>query len=163
MNSILKNFSRNWVWGVLVLSLFAQITAWPTVPAKEPDSVLIWDKLERSSLKGDSQTGLVARNISADAQKLFGKPIEVSGYILANEFDSGQLSQFLLTHYSGGCIHVPLPPPNSMIEVDMAPGRTAPPLFKKRVTVTGVLSQGDRVDSLYKMVATEVKEFPFTQ
>jgi len=156
MSPISKKFA-------LALALFVQLTAWPIVTAKEPDSVLIWDKLERSSVQADRQTGSVISTISPDAKQLFGKPVVVAGYILANEFDSGQLSQFLLTHYSGGCIHVPLPPPTSMIEVEMAPGHTAAPLFKKRVVVTGILNKGARVDSLYKMVATDVKELPFTQ
>ena len=143
----------NYRLAVILAAILCVLPAWAGAPPREPASVLIWDDLER--IQPEKKT------VPPQVEKYLNHPIEVAGYIIANEFGSGDLSQFILTHYAGGCIHVPLPPPNSMIEVEMAPGKKSGLFWKKRVVVRGVLSLGHRVDAAYKMVVDEVKELPF--
>jgi hypothetical protein len=138
---------------VLLIQSLIVTSTFAAGQASEPLSVLIWDDLERIQSE--------ARVVPPQVEKYLNHPIEVAGYIIANEFGSGELTQFILTHYAGGCIHVPLPPPNSMIEVEMTPGKKSGLFFKKRVVVKGVLSLGHRVDAAYKMLADEVRELPF--
>lgn len=123
--------------------------------AKDPESITIWNDLASINPQSNQLTQKIKKRIA--------QPVEVAGFIIANEFNSGQLSEFLLARYPGGCIHVPLPPPNNMLHVTMAPGQTAAPLFGKRVIVHGKITQGGRVDSSYEMVADSVIEFPYSK
>lgn len=121
--------------------------------SKDPASVSIWSDLASVNPQTNKLTQKIKTRIS--------KPVDVAGYIIANEFNSGDLTEFLLTRYPGGCIHVPLPPPSNMIHVTLAPGKTSAPLFGKRVIVHGTITQGGRIDSSYEMVADSVVEFPY--
>jgi hypothetical protein len=135
--------------------LSAAISLADTTPAKAPDpaSVSIWTDLAALSPRATRLTPLLEKKIAA--------PVDIAGFIIANEFSSGRLSEFLLTRYPGGCIHVPLPPPSNMIHVVMAAGKTADPIFGKKVVVHGRVTFGGRVDSSYEMVADSVQEFQY--
>ena len=128
-------------------------SAYPQSVSQDQDAVAIWSDIAPASPQSKKLAQKIKVRIS--------QPVEIAGFIIANEFNSGELSEFLLARYPGGCIHVPLPPPSNMIHVTMAPGKTAAPLFGKRVTVHGKLDQGGRVDASYEMVADSVKELPF--
>jgi hypothetical protein len=119
--------------------------------ATDPPSVTIWNQL----------VDLGANKKGVDAAKLLGPEIQVAGFITANEFNDGEISEFLLARYPGGCVHVPLPPPSSLIHVTMASGKTTPIFFGKRVVIVGNLQKGGRIDASLEMTATSVKELPW--
>jgi hypothetical protein len=141
---------------VLALCLSLGHHAWAATNAlAEPQPLAIWNQLA-----GESSTNKPSSAEKRD-KKITGTQIQIAGFITANEFNEGEISEFLLARYPGGCIHVPLPPPSSMIHVTMAKGKTTPIFFGKRVVVEGVIQDGGRVDASYEMTATSVKEFPW--
>ena len=121
-----------------------------TPPPKETDS--LWDAMETSPSSGkDSET-----------KKLIGKKISVVGWIIPNEFESGELVSFLLARFPSGCIHVPLPPPSSVIHVVMSPKskKLKNVSTTQKVMVEGILQSGGRVDASFEMEAESVKDAP---
>jgi hypothetical protein len=122
------------------LFLFPGLTSAEAPSLQDPPAVAIWKTLGKSPQS---------------------QPIEVAGFITANEFNEGEISEFLLARYPGGCVHVPLPPPSSMIHVAMEKGKTTPIFFGKRVVVRGILQNGGRIDASFEMTALSVKEYPW--
>jgi hypothetical protein len=116
------------------------------------DPVKIWEPLTSMSPAAKTPTKLV--------KQLMGHPIQVAGFPIINEFNEGETTEFLLARFPGGCIHVPLPPPNQMIHVTMAPGKSATPAYGQRVIVSGKLTLGTRIDAAYEMTADSVISFP---
>jgi len=91
---------------------------------------------------------------------LLGKRIEITGWIIPNEFESDEMTAFLLTRYPSGCVHVPLPPPGNIIHVVMADGakRLKAIASTKKILVSGRLEAGGRVDASFEMMADSVQE-----
>lgn len=54
--------------------------------------------------------------------KLDGKTIALAGFIAPLSIKNGTVTRFLFVPYFGACIHVPAPPVNQTILVDVAPG-----------------------------------------
>ena len=101
------------------------------------------------------------RKISPALKKWIGKPIEIVGWVIPNEFEGGELTEFLLTHYPGGCVHVPLPPPSNLIHVHMNEGskKLEPLAATKKVKVLGKLSLGGRIDAGFEFNAERAELF----
>jgi hypothetical protein len=95
---------------------------------------------------------------NAEIKKLLGKSISIAGYMIVNEFESGEVTEFLLARTPAGCIHVPPPPPNSVIHVTFVKGKSTK-YFTSPVVVAGVLTLGGRVDSAYEISADSINEF----
>jgi len=129
-----------------------------TAVLAEPAPIAIWNQLTALGAKNNNKNN---KKKSADAGEVLGPEVQVAGFITANEFNEGEISEFLLARYPGGCVHVPLPPPSSMIHVTMTQGKTTPIFFGKRVIVMGTLQAGGRVDSTLEMTASTVKEYPW--
>lgn len=73
----------------------------------------------------------------ADVDKsLDGQVIRMPGYALPLEFVEGGIREFLLVPFVGACIHVPPPPPNQMVFVDLEEEVVIEGLFQP-VWVTG--------------------------
>ncbi|MGZ3741108.1 MAG: DUF3299 domain-containing protein, partial [Bdellovibrionota bacterium] len=71
---------------------------------------------------------------------VLGREIELVGFVIPNDASSvNEMSEFLLTPVSAGCIHVPPPPPNFLVHVALAPGSSSPILFGQ-VVVRGRLA-----------------------
>ena len=58
-------------------------------------------------------------------ESLDGKRVRLPGYAIPLEGDSHSVTSFLLVPYFGACIHVPPPPRNQTVLVNMAEGKTA--------------------------------------
>jgi hypothetical protein len=78
-----------------------------------PRSITIWEDIAKFEPKDKKPPKEVA--------ELLGKEVEIAGFIILNEGDGDDLKEFLITPISGGCIHVPPPPPNYIIHVTMPP------------------------------------------
>ena len=74
---------------------------------------ITWRQLRQLNVK----TG----EMPIELKKLMGKPVKIPGYAVPIEGDGGfdYISEFLLVPVFGMCIHVPPPPPNQVIFVEM--------------------------------------------
>ena len=97
-------------------------------------------------------------------QSLFEQTITIAGFIIPNELDqSNRLQHFLLSPIPGGCVHVPLPPPNQIIDVQMK-GDSTSPMFWNLIEVHGKLKlveTGHRPKYTYVLEADSVKEIKY--
>ncbi|MBF0351157.1 MAG: DUF3299 domain-containing protein [SAR324 cluster bacterium] len=76
-----------------------------------PKLTIQWKMLQELNVKTGQAT---------DALKnLRGKLVRLPGYIVPLEGDDNTVSQFLLVPTLGACIHVPPPPPNQIVMVNM--------------------------------------------
>jgi len=60
---------------------------------------------------------------------LDGRDVKLPGYVLPLDFDGTLVKSFLLVPYVGACIHVPPPPPNQIVFVQLKGGFKSPELF----------------------------------
>jgi uncharacterized protein len=67
------------------------------------------------------------------------KDVKLSGFILPLQFNGSKVTQFLLVPFVGACVHVPPPPANQLVLVDVPQGYTTTGLWEP-VSVTGTLS-----------------------
>lgn len=87
--------------------------------------------LERlDSLPDGSEEGLeIIQRIQAAVDmvpsnsKLDNKWIKLPGFIAPLDIEDGKIKRFLLVPYFGACIHVPPPPVNQTVLVDLLPGQ----------------------------------------
>jgi len=98
---------------------------------------------KRDSIKEKRQkAALVTNNLLAD------KEIEMSGYMLALEFDNGEVSEFLLVPTIGACSHKAVPPANQLIYV-IAKEPVAAESPYMPIKVTGTLRLTPSTQDLY--------------
>lgn len=76
--------------------------------------VVDWDNPDWIARWEDLQTVLYPVK-----EDLAGEKVRLSGYIMPMEWESRAITKFLLVPYHGACIHVPAPPPNQVIWVEM--------------------------------------------
>lgn len=134
--------------------LFLLLTSLSAVAADKKDpSELLWDILENAGTPNKP---------TPELKKHIDQTIIIDGWIIPNEYDKSELVSFLLAHYPKGCIHVPLPPPESVIEVIMTPKskKLKDITSSTKVRVEGTLVAGSRVDTTYKIIASSVKTIP---
>ncbi len=67
------------------------------------------------------------------------KEVKLSGFILPLKFEGTKVTQFLLVPFVGACVHVPPPPANQLVIVDVPKGYATTVLWEP-VSVTGVPS-----------------------
>lgn len=73
--------------------------------------------------------------------KLDGLVVKLPGYVLPLDFEGTMVRSFLLVPFVGACIHVPPPPPNQIVHVQLKQGFENNELFAP-VWVTGRISSG---------------------
>ncbi len=64
-----------------------------------------------------------------ELQKLEGQIVKIPGFMVPLEDNSQSVSEFLLVPTPQACIHVPPPPPNQMVLVEMVGEEKAKPAF----------------------------------
>jgi hypothetical protein len=88
------------------------------------------------------------------------KDVRISGFILPLQFSGTKVTQFLLVPFVGACIHVPPPPANQLVLVDVPQGYATTGLWEP-VSVTGTLSVSGISTELaqvgYSLKASDVK------
>lgn len=72
-------------------------------------------------------------------RQLNGKRVSIPGFMVPLEDDAQEVTEFLLVPYAGACIHVPPPPPNQMVYVQLIHGGKAKMSFTEPIVVTGTL------------------------
>jgi hypothetical protein len=66
--------------------------------------------------------------------------VRISGFLLPLAFNGTKVTQFLLVPFVGACIHVPPPPANQLVLVDVDGSGYATSGLWEPISVTGVLS-----------------------
>ena len=79
---------------------------------------------------------------------LVNREIQMSGYMLALEFDDGEVSEFLLVPTIGACSHKPVPPANQLIHVKTKNSIEAGSPYMP-ITITGTLRITPSTQDLY--------------
>ncbi len=87
---------------------------------------------------------------TAIVEELNGQRVRIPGYLLPLEISGSKVTEFLLVPYIGACIHVPPPPPNQIVHVNVVQkeGYNSKKLYEP-VWVTGVISAKSMVKDLY--------------
>jgi len=104
--------------------------------------------------------GVSPEHPSKELKKSLERPIYLTGWVIPNEYESGELVSFLLARYPSGCVHVPLPPPSNIVHVVMNEKSSKLKNIgsTKKVLVHGIIHSGGRVDSSYEMEADSIQE-----
>ncbi len=133
---------------------WAKLAEWSQVPPQSPPV-----RAPRAP-QGPKRAATVQGVDKAPWQTL--GPIRIEGWIIPNEMEEGEIATFLLSRVPAGCIHVPLPPPSSMVFVRMVPGskRLKDVTTTLPIQVKGKLIKGGRVDSEFEIEAESVEILP---
>ena len=105
------------------------------------------------------------QDLSQDApvvDALNGEHVRLPGYLVPLTLEGQRLKTFLMVPYFGACIHVPPPPPNQIVYVEMAEAVGLDDPYGPH-WVTGVLStatsQTELADAAYTLAGQEVEIF----
>jgi hypothetical protein len=98
--------------------------------------------------KKRQKAALVTNDLLADRE------IEMSGYMLALEFDNGEVSEFLLVPTIGACSHKPIPPANQLIYVKAKKSIAAGSPYMP-IKITGTLRITPSTQDLYLVDGTK--------
>lgn len=97
---------------------------WDDLMPKDWDPMTVVKKLDFSKMKDSDpraqealQNMREAWNKAPIEPKMNGARIRIAGFIVPLEVVSHQITEFLLVPFFGGCIHVPPPPDNQIIDV----------------------------------------------
>ncbi|MBX3019067.1 MAG: DUF3299 domain-containing protein [Bdellovibrionaceae bacterium] len=66
------------------------------------------------------QLDYISGQAGGELEKLDGKTVRIPGFMVPLEDDMKRVTEFLLVPSPQACIHVPPPPPNQMVLIDMA-------------------------------------------
>ncbi len=71
----------------------------------------------------------ISGKASAELQNLDGKDVKIPGFMVPLEDNVKAVTEFLLVPSPQACIHVPAPPPNQMVLIEMDPNANAQVAF----------------------------------
>ena len=108
--------------------------AYDDLAASGVDPAVLLEKIEKLSEEADIRNRTLV-------SELDGHVIKLPGYVLPLDFEGTLVRSFLLVPYVGACIHVPPPPPNQIVHVQLKQGFESKELFAP-VWVTGRISAG---------------------
>jgi len=106
------------------------------------------------------ERALVSTNI---IEAMDGKHIEIPGFIVPVEFNGAQIvTSFFLVPYFGACLHMPPPPPNQIIYIEIEDGFLLEELYDP-VVVSGKLSvalfEDQIATSAYSMTLDKIRMY----
>ncbi len=155
------------------------INVFDNLPERGPDTEELFAEVD-NAIAELKQKGIDIDAIRAEREKvqtamveeLNGQRVRIPGYLLPLEIIGSHVSEFLLVPYVGACIHVPPPPPNQIVHVNVASkkGYRSESLYEP-VWITGVISVKALVKDLhlvdgsaainvgYSMQATRIKPY----
>jgi len=118
---------------------------------------------EYQKLMEDYQTELEQSMASAPiVTELDGKEVTLAGYAVPLDFEAETVYEFLLVPYFGACIHVPPPPRNQTVYVQIEKGTDLNGLWDA-ISVTGEMettqTSTDLADAGYKIQASNIKPY----
>lgn len=123
--------TAGWLIGGLLLSAAPKDNA--AIRAKAPK--ITWETL--------SELNYESGKMSAPLKKTLKKPVKIHGYTMPLEANGDGVSSFILVSDPMFCAHVPPPPPNQLILVEL--GKPLPwRVFEQSVWLTGTLKVVDQ-------------------
>jgi hypothetical protein len=138
----------------------ADVGLTPDTPGSGPTSAADPTEVDWRMLAGlDLKTG----EMTPTLRRVVGTEVKVPGFMVPLEDDLEQVSEFLLVPYVGACVHTPPPPPNQLVHVTMAEGRSVPVEWWDPIWVHGVLTV-DETRNVYSKVSytlTAVRTSPY--
>jgi hypothetical protein len=115
-------------------------------------------KIEWESLRALEDPQSVPANLKAN---LINENVSIVGYVIPLEYDGETFTKFLLTPVFVSCMHVPMPPPNQIIEVNSS-GLTGFMPQQPLIEVRGKLTLNQTENAAYYQLkasgAREIKE-----
>ena len=138
------------------------INTMDNLPKRGPETEEYYEEVDKAipSLKeaGIDLPAIMAKRKqlrTAVNEDLNGKLIRMPGYLLPLETKGERVTEFLLVPYVGACIHVPPPPPNQIVHVNVNQkgGYKSNKLFDP-VWITGELSIQSLSKELYLVDGT---------
>lgn len=85
-------------------------------------------------------SGRVAASVPTPVvDSLNGRQVRIGGYVVPLDFDATTVKEFLLVPFVGACIHVPPPPANQIVYVQVPKGVKINKMFDP-VYVTGLMT-----------------------
>jgi hypothetical protein len=99
--------------GIFVAALCTGIFLFKSGKSFSPDSAIEvdWRKL--------GELDYITGKATPDLQSMDGKEVRIPGFMVPLEDNAKRISEFLLVPSPQACIHVPPPPPNQMVLVEM--------------------------------------------
>ena len=100
------------------------------------------------------------KDIPEPVMVLNGEVVQVTGFMLPIDFDSGRVNSFLLMNSRAACCFGVMPRANEFIYVEMPDGVTTKFMTDMPINVSGKLEIGEDnlVGSLYSMDALSIKK-----
>ncbi|PMJ98138.1 DUF3299 domain-containing protein [Vibrio sp. 10N.261.55.A7] len=103
-------------------------------------------------------------NLKTTVKAFDGKHVQISGYLVPLETTEEGIVTLLLAPYAGACIHVPPPPPNQLIYIELKAGQTIPwELYNQAISITGNISiesiDGELASTGYSIKQGDFKAF----
>lgn len=122
-----------------------------TLKAAEPTPVTVsWPTLQTLNFN------LPLAKQKGKVMALNGKRVSIPGFMVPLADDLQVVTQFLLVPYAGACIHVPPPPPNQIVFVEMKKASKIQVTWTEPIMVTGQL-EISTVESPYGAVSYDLK------
>lgn len=127
----------------LLLPILLYLVLAPNLWAAEPPRALAWAEMVPAHAKplgqllvshDGGETGPRMAQTLTNAPvvaELEGQTIKLPGYMVPLSYDTQQrVTEFLLVPYFGACIHVPPPPSNQIVYVQVSPGVVQEALYQ---------------------------------
>ena len=89
------------------------------VPETQTASATASGVVEHSQLDAAFSPYQQDTDVSAVRTDLNGKTVRIPGYMTPLSFDDAEVGEFLLVPYVGACVHVPPPPANQIVYVEV--------------------------------------------
>jgi uncharacterized protein len=100
------------------------------------DAAPIPQQVDWAQLRGlNYKTG----RVRDDTKSLDGADVKMAGFMIPFDDEQHEVSEFLLVGVAGACVHVPPPPPNQIVLVQMPAGKGAKVFWQEPVWVVGTL------------------------
>ncbi len=126
-------------------------SARPVAVAQEPSADEAAEVGWRLLSKLDYRTGEKSDELAA----LDGKLVKIPGFTVPLEDFASSATTFLLVPYVGACVHLPPPPPNQLVYIEMEKGKRAMMDGWNPMWVEGVLTI-EMTESVYGAVGFTV-------
>lgn len=86
-----------------------------------PDGAAVTEAgiVQHEQISDDTAPWQVDTDVSAVRAELDGQRVRIPGYMTPLSFDEAEVSRFLLVPYVGACVHVPPPPANQIVYVEV--------------------------------------------
>ncbi len=128
-----------------------------SLPPRGPDTEEFYQEIDETMPKlkeaGIDISALMAKRKllqTSIVEELNGQRVRIPGYLLPLEMSDTKVKEFLLVPYIGACIHVPPPPPNQIVHVNIIQkeGYRVKSMYEP-VWVSGEISVKSMVKDLY--------------